>query len=85
MSLQRHEGKSCFIDEADPTPIQSLLRNGKDTAQVAAVSQHHVSFNSSGSITGEKSAIDLFFEQNYTGIMNPCTLQELGRALLNEP
>ena len=44
------------------------LRNDKDPVQVA-LSQHLVSFNSSGSIIGEKSAIDLVFwaklHQNY--------------------
>lgn len=79
------EGKSCSSDKADVTLIQSLLRNDKDPAQAAAVSQHPASFRSSGSIPGEKSAIDLLLEQNYTGIMNPCTLQELGGGLLNEP
>lgn len=79
------EGKSCSTDKADLTPIQALLRNGKDPAQAAAVNQHRASFNSSGSMPGGKSAIDLLFEQNCTGIMNPCTLQELGRGLLNEP
>lgn len=61
-----------------------LLRNDKDPVQVA-LSQHLVSFNSSGSIIGEKSVIDLFFEQNYTRIINSRTpLQQLGSGLLNE-
>lgn len=54
------------------------LRNDKDPVWVAP-SQHLVSFNSSRSIIGEKSAIDLgFFEQNYTRIINSRTpLQQL--------
>jgi len=50
-----------------------------------APSQHPVSFNSSGPIIGKQSAIDLFFEQNYTRIINSCTpLQQLGSGLFNE-
>lgn len=60
------------------------LRNDKDPVQVVS-SQHLVSFNSSGSITGEKSAIDLFSKQSYTKIINPHTpLQQLGSWLLKE-